>query len=139
VRGVSRLRLDKEFTMRILHALLCLVFIAFVGVQYNDPDFYFWMPVYAVPALWSGLAACAPGRLRNANARVGILVCTALAVAGTLWLWPAESGFWHEEVWRNSETAREGMGMMIVTAGLALVALAAFTGRRHVSAHGAMG
>ena len=38
-------------------------------------------------------------------------------------MWPTEAGFWQREVWWNSELAREGMGMMIVTLALAVVAL----------------
>ena len=45
------------------------------------------------------------------------------AIVATVWYWPAEEGFWRQEVWWESETAREGMGIMIVTGALLVVAL----------------
>jgi len=32
--------------MKVFHLFLTVVFIIFAGVQYNDPDFYIWVPVY---------------------------------------------------------------------------------------------
>lgn len=116
--------------MRIAFAVMALIFVLFTGVQYNDPDFYFWGPVYLVPAIWSGIAAFRPIVLTRPWALPGIMLCLALAVAGTVHYWPSEPGFWEREVWWESETAREGMGMMIVTFGLAAMALAALKARR---------
>lgn len=116
--------------MRVVNGFMCVLLAAFVAVQYNDPDFYFWMPVYAVPAAWAGLACLRPARLAHPLSRALLGVTLAAAVAGTWWFWPRESGFWHQEVWWQSEPAREGMGMMIVTVALALVAVAATTARR---------
>lgn len=31
--------------------ILVLLFIAFGAVQYNDPDFYIWMPIYFIVAI----------------------------------------------------------------------------------------
>lgn len=43
--------------MRILHLFICLVFVLFAAVQYNDPDPYLWIPIYGFVALEFGLAA----------------------------------------------------------------------------------
>ena len=45
--------------MRIVFAIFCIVLVAFVAVQYNDPDYYFWMPVYGVPAVLAAMPHCA--------------------------------------------------------------------------------
>lgn len=116
--------------MRIGFAALALIFVLFVGVQYNDPDFYFWMPIYLVPAIWLGVAAFKPLFLARSLAFPAVLLCLALAFAGTIYYWPKEADFWTRDIWWESETAREGMGMMIVTLGLAVAALAAWKAKR---------
>ena len=108
--------------LQIVNAFLCVMLIAFAAVQYNDPDLYFWVPVYLLPAALAGVAAYRPQRLRDRPFSIALLVCIVAGVAGTLWLWPTEEGFWHREVWWESETAREGMGVMIVTIALLVVA-----------------
>lgn len=115
--------------MRILNVFSCVLFIVFVGVQYNDPDWYLWMPVYAIVAAWAALAAWRPPRIAAASLTLALTACIVAAVAATVWLWPTEPAFWRRDVWWESETAREGMGMMIVTAGLLLVALTAVLAR----------
>lgn len=117
------------FLLRIVNGLLCVVLVAFAAVQYNDPDFYFWFPVYGLPAAWAGMAAYDAARLRRRPFVVALVLCIVAAVAGTFWLWPAEAGFWHRQVWWESETAREGMGMMVVAMCLLVVALTAFVHR----------
>lgn len=118
-----------SFLLRAVNGLLCVVLVAFAAVQYNDPDFYLWMPVYGLPAAWAGIAAYDAGRLRRSPAAAALALCILAAVAGTVWLWPTEAGFWHRQVWWESETAREGMGMMIVTSGLLVVAVTALVHR----------
>ena len=111
--------------LQIINAFLCVLLIAFAAVQYNDPDFYFWVPVYLLPAALAGLAAYRPQRLREPPFSAVLLVCVVAGIVGTLWFWPTEAGFWRREVWWESETAREGMGFMIVTIVLLVVALSA--------------
>jgi hypothetical protein len=115
--------------MRVVNGFMCVLLAAFGAVQYNDPDFYFWMPVYAVPAVWAGLACYRPRRLSSPIARALLGLSLAAAVAGSWWFWPREAGFWQQEVWWESEPAREGMGMMIVTVALLLVVVSATSGR----------
>ena len=107
--------------MRIVNRTVCAILILFTLVQYNDPDFYFWMPVYALGALWAGLAARRPERLSRPLPATLLGAALAAATAGTWWFWPREQGFWQQSVWWESETAREGMGMMVVTVALLLV------------------
>lgn len=101
--------------MKYVNILFCAVMILFAAVQYNDPDAFLWVPVYLVPAVFAGLAAF---RIRSLHARLPQLLlgsCLLLAILGTIFYWPQTSGFWRTEVWWETETAREGMGMMIAT------------------------
>lgn len=43
--------------MRILQLFICVVFVLFAIVQYNDPDPFIWIPIYGFVALEFGLAA----------------------------------------------------------------------------------
>ena len=43
--------------MKILNIILCIMFLLFLGVQYNDPDPYLWMPIYGFVAWVCALAA----------------------------------------------------------------------------------
>ena len=108
--------------MRIVNAILCLLFVLFVAVQYNDPDGPVWMLIYAVPAAWAGFAAYRPNGLLGRLPTLGLGLCLLASIVGTVATWPQEAGFWQQDVWWNSEMAREGMGMMIVTVALLIVA-----------------
>ena len=35
----------------MLHKIIAAVYILCAAVQYNDPDFYIWIPLYIVPAV----------------------------------------------------------------------------------------
>ncbi len=115
--------------MRYLNGFLCVIMILFVGVQYNDPDFAFWMVIYGIPAFWAGAAALRPAALQRRFTASGLVLTTVAAVAGTVYFWPRMPGFWRQEVWWEEETAREGMGMMIVVVVLLVVLLTAWRGR----------
>ncbi len=43
--------------MKILNIILCILFILFAAVQYNDPDPYIWVPIYLFTAGVCGYAA----------------------------------------------------------------------------------
>ena len=111
--------------MRIVHAIFCLILVAFTLVQYNDPDFYFWMPIYGVPAVLAAIAAWSPAALSRLSMQTTIGICTVLSIIGTYVFWPHDNDFWRKEVFWESEAAREGMGMMIVTVALLLLATSA--------------
>ena len=109
--------------MRYLNGLFCLLMILFAAVQYNDPDFPLWAFIYAIPAAWAGFAAYRPGALRGRLPSLGLAACIALAVGGMVYVWPTDPGWWRQEVWWQSETAREGMGLMVVTLVMLAVAV----------------
>ncbi|MEM9029805.1 MAG: transmembrane 220 family protein [Pseudomonadota bacterium] len=115
--------------MRIVYFVFATLMIVFAAVQYNDPDGPFWAGIYAVPAVFAAIAALRPSWLSGFG-----LVLLGLAAfgaaAGTVYYWPKEVAFWRQDVWWNSETAREGMGMMIILAGLLLILCGRLVGRR---------
>jgi hypothetical protein len=112
--------------MRLVLGFLAVLMLLAVAVQYNDPDGPLWMAYYGVPAVWAGLAALRPAAVLGTAGR-GLLIATTVAAALlTIWYWPTDEAWWRADVWWNSEEAREGMGMMIVTAVLAFVVAAAF-------------
>jgi hypothetical protein len=125
--------------MRYVFSVLALLMILAILVQYNDPDGPLWMAYYGVPAIWCALAAYRPAIFANSTARALLAASVLAAIALTLWYWPPVSGFWHEEVWRMgmvdpqaaaiAEQSREGMGLMIATAVLFVVALWSFSRR----------
>lgn len=117
-------------TVRWINGLLFVVLASFTGVQYNDPDFYFWGAVYGCGAAWCAVAAFSPALLRHLVVRVLLALCVVLAIVGTVHYWPTEAGFWQREVWWESERAREGMGMMILTVFLLFPVIAAAARRR---------
>lgn len=107
--------------MRILNVFLMLLMMVFIVVQYNDPDGMFWMLLYAVPAIWTGIAAFGNAILFNRLVSGLLLLCILAAFAGIFWFWPETPGWWRQEVWWETETAREGMGMMIISIVLVIV------------------
>lgn len=64
--------------MKILNALLIVLFIYCTAVQYNDPDPYVWMPIYLYGAALCFLAI--KGRYNLWMYIAGIIVYSAYAV-----------------------------------------------------------
>ena len=116
--------------MRILNGVFCVLMLAFAAVQVNDPDYVLWMAIYLMAAFWAGLAAWRPAVFAKRPVLLGLAASLAAAIGGTLAWWPPDSGWWRQEVWWQSELAREGMGLMVVTLVLLLVALTAWLRRR---------
>ncbi len=111
--------------MRILHGILLLIMLLFVGLQYDDPDGLQWAVMYLAPVLLLLIAivrpqtyAELPGKLLRWTVIIGLAM-------GVLYFWPKTDGFWRQDVWWETETAREGMGMMIAF----LVATSTFLAR----------
>lgn len=104
--------------MKYLNLVIFILMLLFIGVQYNDPDGPMWMAIYAVPAIWAGLAFFRQSMMQTPLMLRLLMLSILAALLGMVYFWPAEAGWWHSEVWYETETAREGMGMMIVTAVL---------------------
>ncbi len=111
--------------MRVLNGVICVVLILFVLVQYNDPDPLIWGSVYGLAALWCGLAAFAPRAYETALTRLLVALSFLASLVGVWFWWPDTPHWWMEEVWWNVETAREGMGAMIVAGATLIATLAA--------------
>jgi len=116
--------------MRILNGVLLALMILFAAVQYNDPDGPFWAIVYGVGAIWCGLAAFRSGIFASTPPFLLYLASLAAAGFGVVWYWPTTPGWWKQEVWWETETAREGMGMMILVIALLAAGLVAIRARR---------
>ena len=116
--------------MRYVNGVLCALLVLFAVAQYNDPDVVLWVVIYAVPAIWTGLAAFRPHVLAQRSVSMALALCVIAAVIGTAYWWPTDPGWWRQEVWWESEPAREGMGLMIITIALLAVALTWWLGQR---------
>ena len=101
--------------MKYLNILFFLMMLPFLAVQYNDPDGPMWIAIYLVPTVWAGLAAFRLDRVTGGRAMALLGLSVILTLALTVYYWPTTTGFWHKDVWWVTETAREGMGMMIAS------------------------
>jgi hypothetical protein len=117
-----------------VYSLLCALMLLFMGVQYNDPDGLMWIAIYAVPALWCAVSVWKPMAFRQRAVYWSLLASIAASLAGVIYFWPLTPRFWVKEVWYEVETAREGMGLMIVAMILGLVWWLAFRQRADLSA-----
>ena len=116
--------------MRITNGVLCALLILFAVVQYNDPDGVFWIGVYGAGAAWCGLAAVRSDLLANVGVKAVFGLTLAAAIAGVVWFWPTTPEWWKQDVWWTTETAREGMGMMIVVVCLLFAGAVILPARR---------
>lgn len=113
--------------MRYVNIVLGLVMLLFAAVQLNDPDALLWFFIYLVPGVLAVLAGFRPSLLKNGFAVLAVI--TALSLAGVVYYWPKTADFWRIDVWWETETAREGIGMMIVAAVLLVVLYTVWTAR----------
>ncbi len=107
--------------MRYFLLVLCVLMVLFGAVQYNDPDGLWWAIIYFIPAAFAGAAFWRPAFVASTASWYALLGAIALAVAGVAYYWPATENFWRVDVWWHTETAREGMGMMIALVVLLIV------------------
>ena len=98
--------------------------LPFLCVQYNDPDGPMWILIYAVPTVWSGLAAFRLNNVLSSDYIASLSISVAIILVLTGYYWPTTPNFWQEDVWWVTETAREGLGMMIASF---VLLVAAFT------------
>jgi ABC-type Na+ efflux pump permease subunit len=117
--------------MRYVNMITCLLMILFIAVQYNDPDGLMWMAIYLVPAIWASIAAFRRQLLPQNVPNSLLLLSIAAAVAATAFYWPEAPRWWTMEVWYESETGREGMGVLI---GTIVLLIAWLTGQQQSSA-----
>jgi Transmembrane family 220, helix len=124
--------------MRYINGFFCVLLVLFTSVQYNDPDAPMWIALYGVPALWAGLAAARPERLARSQGLLAAFGATLVVVAGFMvYWWPrpqSVASWWQSEVVhggmgtlvsmtaQDNELVREGLGLMIATVALLLVA-----------------
>ena len=59
--------------MKIFNGILTLLFILFAAVQFNDPDPYYWIAIYALVAVISGFAVA--GKYNRNIIITGIGIC----------------------------------------------------------------
>ena len=116
--------------MRIVNGVFCLLLILFTAVQYNDPDYLLWVLIYGTGAVFTGLAAYRPGLFASPRVATVFALCLAASIGGVFYYWPTTPNWWMKDVWWETETAREGMGMMIVTAALLITGLTVLRARR---------
>lgn len=122
--------------MRILSAIMGVLLMVFTAVQYNDPDALYWGAIYGLAALWCFFAATSPATVSGTPFNVLLGISGLAALVGVIFYWPKTPGWWSQAVWWETETVREGMGMMITFAATAVAAATAFLARpRQDSAH----
>lgn len=115
--------------MRLVNGVFACLLILFAVVQFNDPDGPFWALAYGIGALWCAVAALRAA-LYATPAFLAYVASLAAAIAGVVWFWPRTPNFWMQDVWWETETAREGMGMMILAIALLAAGFVALRTRR---------
>ena len=115
--------------MRVANGVFTVLLILFAAVQYNDPDGMFWVVVYGIGAVWCAIACFKP-TVYAGQTFFAYLLSLAAAFAGLAYFWPTTPQWWMQDVWWETETAREGMGMMILIVALLIAGGVAFRQRR---------
>jgi hypothetical protein len=104
--------------MRYVNGFFCVLFVLFAIVQYNDPDAIVWILIYGITAVWAGVAAFSPARFAHSQALLGVFGLSLLVlVAAAIYDWPPSIADWYE-----NELVREGLGLIIATVALLVVA-----------------
>ncbi len=99
--------------LRIFCLAMTLAFLYATAVQYNDPDPFYWMPIYLLPAAISMLIFFGRG---NALKLV-LLVLALVYFAGAFYMWPAHwegVALQHGMKTVNIEEGRESLGLGVV-------------------------
>ena len=99
--------------MKIINIVLCALMFLFICVQYNDPDGLVWALIYSVAGSWAGVAGIRPEKVINRIAIILLNICIFIGVLLMFYFWPDTPQFWKKDVWWVTETAREGMGIMV--------------------------
>jgi len=113
--------------MSKVHLVLAIILFIFAAVQYNDPDWYFWGPIYLLAAAWSYVAARSPALFRTSPVVLyGALLSAAGFVVGFIYDAP-----FIKPGWIHIEEAREALGYLI---SAATSIFAVWDSRRRVTA-----
>lgn len=100
--------------LRIFCLSMAVAFLYATVVQYNDPDPYYWMPIYILPAIISLLIYYG----RGTNSLKPILLFLALIyLGGAYFMWPAHwegVALQHGMKTINIEEGRESLGLGVV-------------------------
>ncbi len=118
--------------MKVLNVVLGLLMIVFAAVQMNDPDSLIWIVYYLIGAAWALIAAFKSQWLRSPVGNGLLWLSILVAVGGVIYYFPQMDRFWEREVWWVEETAREGMGVMIL---LVVMLIALFSSRSATVKH----
>jgi len=116
--------------MKYVNMGLFILMLPFIAVQYNDPDGLMWSLIYLVPVAWAGLATFRLDRVLGNRAFAALGVSVAGILLLTVFYWPTTPEFWNKDVWWETETAREGMGMMIASLVILVAAFTIWSARR---------
>jgi Transmembrane family 220, helix len=82
--------------------------------------------IYGLPAIWAGFAAYRPNAFEHNHLLVGVFWLNLLAIAaGSIYIWPSEV-----TTWWNNEEVREGLGLIITTIAMLMVAFTVWRTRR---------
>lgn len=68
--------------MKILNIVLAIIFVLFAIVQFNDPDPYFWVAIYAAVAIISGFA------IWEKYNRPALIILMIICMAGSIFYFP---------------------------------------------------
>lgn len=111
---------------RIVNAVMALVFLMAVVVQYNDPDPFQWMAIYGAAFVMCAMA----WRRKRVHPAAPVLVGAVALVWGLSIMLggPGGSNYLHMfDAWEmrsvNVEQAREATGLLIVAAWMAVLAV----------------
>ena len=102
--------------MRWLYAVFLVMMLAFVAVQYNDPDGPLWMLLYGAVAVWCALALWRPGMLRGNPILRGLAIASMVVfVLGFFWEIRTYSPLFLSQDMMSPgvETTREAFGLLI--------------------------
>jgi hypothetical protein len=115
--------------MQYVNGFFCVLMVLFTIVQYNDPDAILWILIYGSTAVWAGLAAFRPASFAQSQSLLVAFGVTLVAIAGgAIYDWPQSiADWWQNEVVRATmspgyEVVREGLGLIIATVALLVVA-----------------
>ena len=112
--------------LRVGAAILCVLFLLSVGVQYNDPDPGLWIALYGLAAVMAGL--CAAGRLPLWPNFAALVLFLAFFAAWSPTLFGARSEAFTSFEMRaaNDEEPREAIGLLLCAGWSAVQTAAAW-------------